>query len=343
MIEIELILAGILAVILIAIFLIGRSRKAKAEQLRQEREVVAEAERRRIETEKEQRRQAKEQEKVETMAEAKAAEKVSMQEPEKPATEEKVHSGLPQDSMLRRHYLTHLHMMIETVYAPAPSDSALKRHHQNMLDSTVENSLDNDAKMAKLVADYEAIKNASKQPAVKKVAAEPVKTEQAASAPSKPVLNLPEDSMLRRHYLTHVRSMIETLHGPRPTDSALKRHYDSMIAFELEDCLCCNKTLEKLECCYKEARQQEAAKAKPAAAKVETVVSKTPEPAAVKPGGKVSIIPEDSMLRRHHLTHVRFQIEDEKGPRPSDFNLKRHYEQMIDSELETYIEEAEAA
>jgi cbb3-type cytochrome oxidase subunit 3 len=48
-------------------------------------------------------------------------------------------------------------------------------------------------------------------------------------------LKLPEDSVLRRHFLTHLQSEIESALFPRPTDSVLRRHYDSLVAAELDN------------------------------------------------------------------------------------------------------------
>jgi hypothetical protein len=50
---------------------------------------------------------------------------------------------------------------------------------------------------------------------------------------SKP--KIPEDSMLRRHFLTHLQSEIEAALFPRPSDSTLQRHYDALVAAELEN------------------------------------------------------------------------------------------------------------
>lgn len=46
---------------------------------------------------------------------------------------------------------------------------------------------------------------------------------------------VPEDSMLRRHFLTQLESEIEAALFPRPTDSVLQRHYDSLVAVELKN------------------------------------------------------------------------------------------------------------
>ena len=43
-----------------------------------------------------------------------------------------------------------------------------------------------------------------------------------------------EDSGVRRHCLTNLQAEIESAFAPRPTDSVLQRHYDTLIAFELE-------------------------------------------------------------------------------------------------------------
>ena len=55
----------------------------------------------------------------------------------------------------------------------------------------------------------------------------------AQSAEMVAVTGLPEDSMLRRHYITNVRSEIESELPPRPTDFNLRRHHDSLVAAQL--------------------------------------------------------------------------------------------------------------
>lgn len=58
--------------------------------------------------------------------------------------------------------------------------------------------------------------------------------------------SLPQDSILKRHYLTHVCTMIESLAPPRPTDSVLCRHYDAMIVTQIDQCLNDKKAMEQL-------------------------------------------------------------------------------------------------
>jgi hypothetical protein len=44
----------------------------------------------------------------------------------------------------------------------------------------------------------------------------------------------PEDSVISQHFLTNLQAGIEAAFAPRPTDSILKRHYDALLAAEME-------------------------------------------------------------------------------------------------------------
>jgi hypothetical protein len=50
-------------------------------------------------------------------------------------------------------------MLIATTF-PSPTDSALSRHYDEMIDAKAEDCLDNEEKMARLVAEYEAMESA---------------------------------------------------------------------------------------------------------------------------------------------------------------------------------------
>lgn len=71
-----------------------------------------------------------------------------------------------------------------------------------------------------------------------------------AKAPVSPAENsssvLPQDSILRRHYFTHLCAMIEALVPLRPTESVLCRHYDMMIVTKIAQCLSDKKAVEQL-------------------------------------------------------------------------------------------------
>ena len=57
----------------------------------------------------------------------------------------------------------------------------------------------------------------------------------AESSAASSKLKIPEDSMLRRHFMTQLQSEIESALLPRPTDSVLQRHYDTLVAAELNN------------------------------------------------------------------------------------------------------------
>lgn len=80
--------------------------------------------------------------------------------------------------------------------------------------------------------------------------APPAKPQAKEAADPSPVksnsCSLPQDTILRRHYFTHLCIMLETLVPPRPTDSVLCRHYDTMIVAKIAQCLNDNKAMEQL-------------------------------------------------------------------------------------------------
>lgn len=53
---------------------------------------------------------------------------------------------------------------------------------------------------------------------------------------SNPELSVvPEDATLKQNFLMHLQSEIESALFPRPTDSILQRHYDTLVSAELEN------------------------------------------------------------------------------------------------------------
>ncbi|HEY8034183.1 MAG TPA: hypothetical protein VIF37_01170 [Methylobacter sp.] len=85
-------------------------------------------------------------------------------------------------------------------------------------------------------------KPASTGPSIKPQAKE------ASVAPAADTANnlLPQDSILKRHYITHLCSMIDSLAPPHPTDSVLSRHYDAMLVTEIVRCLNDKKAMKQL-------------------------------------------------------------------------------------------------
>lgn len=77
---------------------------------------------------------------------------------------------------------------------------------------------------------------------------QPANTPESPAKPEAdiPTSCLPEDSILRRHYLNHLCTMIESLAPPRPTESVLCRHYDAMVVTRIGRCLNDKKSMEQL-------------------------------------------------------------------------------------------------
>jgi len=86
------------------------------------------------------------------------------------------------------------------------------------------------------------------------IVAPPAEPHAKETVPPSPVksnsCSLPQDSILRRHYFTHLCTMTEALAPPRPTDSILCRHYDTMIVAKIAQCLNDKNAMEQLICDY---------------------------------------------------------------------------------------------
>jgi hypothetical protein len=149
---------------------------------------------------------------------------------------------VPQDSVLRRHYLAEAQRMVEAVLGPSPADSVLRRHHRQLLQSRLEACLGDPARMDQLRAEYAACRAASVPKPIAAAVIAPQTTVVApapvAQSETKPqTTRIPEDSILRRHFLSHVRHLLEKSAPVRPTDSVLRRHYEQHIGSELRACL----------------------------------------------------------------------------------------------------------
>ena len=118
---------------------------------------------------------------------------------------------------------------------------------------------------------------------------------EAAPAPSAPVAKadwLPEDSALKRHYLSTRQAERLAITHPDPTDSALKRHALSQSLSLLAIASAATVVAESSPVIQPEAENL-----------VEEPVIVTAQPNLQQTAG----IPEDSMLRRHYLTQLQAQ------------------------------------
>ena len=84
-----------------------------------------------------------------------------------------------------------------------------------------------------IVAPEAAPEPVQKAPPVPVQKARPAVLETAPVVAREP--GIPEDSMLRRHFLARMRTEIASRYGNRPTDSMLRRHFQAMIDAALEE------------------------------------------------------------------------------------------------------------
>jgi len=142
----------------------------------------------------------------------------------------------------------------------------------------------------------------------------------AADAPSEEIRPLsvpsvPEDSILKRHCLAEVAAQQNAISNPYPTDSVLRRH-NQQIQIALLDL----PSMNLLEDCEP--------------APIEDSIEKT-RPLQQSPGKHC--LPQDSVLKRHALSIIQHEIENEFSPCPSDVVLRRHYHQLIQSKMDAYL------
>lgn len=175
------------------------------------------------------------------------------------AVHEILGTHLPQDAVLRRHGLTEALRQVNELHA-APSDSVLRRHRGQLIQARMEACISDPAELLRLRAEHAAheleqrqcpasaaVTAASISPTVElptaAVEVVPVAMTVTATVPvSSPggdrsaapgSRRLPEDSVLRRHFLQHLRARFEAALPP-PTCSILKRHYEQLLEMELD-------------------------------------------------------------------------------------------------------------
>lgn len=129
-------------------------------------------------------------------------------EPGKPSPQTAIEDAIPEDSVLHRHYLANREAEHLALTEPYPTDSVLHRHYD-------------------AIHCYHAEKPAA--PATAAVVA--VKATAGSSAGCK--ASLPQDSVLRRHYLAQLKAEVEAGLPPAPSDSVLRRHHQALVAAEI--------------------------------------------------------------------------------------------------------------
>lgn len=144
------------------------------------------------------------------------------------------------------------------------------------------------------------------KPRIEEVPA-PAVTEPAAPVAAQPTpaadSKASADSTLYRHFLATEQAEKQTNSNPYPTDSVLRRHYETL---------------------HKDAVAQAA-------------------PQAVAPIPVKPRLPEDSVLKRHFLAQLTQQIEAELAPSPTDSILKRHHGALVQAALQQYLSDRYSA
>jgi hypothetical protein len=189
---------------------------------------------------------------------------------------------------------------------------------------------------------------------VEKVAIKPVTVAVPSTKASEPVnKNLPQDFTLRRHYLTHLRTIIVSINPQRPTDSALSRHYDTEITAQLEQSLSGQQAIQELLACYENHKKNlalsvvethQSVLTSPVVEEIQVIIESSAKPETSHESvvellteRKASKIPEDSQLRRHYISHLYAQVSANLPPRPTDSTLRRHHDSLLENEVKSRL------
>lgn len=190
---------------------------------------------------------------------------------------------------------------------------------------------------------------------------------QVSASTQQQVSEIPQDSVLHRHYLANEEAKERVLHEPYPSDSVLRRHYDtghkilvetdsesvvqvqsasstkSSSSAETVDEIPQDSVLRRHYLANQAAKELALHEPYPSdsvlkrhydeAHKVSVVSSASDAVLEAVVAGK-SCIPEDSVLKRHFVAQLRAEIEAELPPRPADSVLRRHYDTLLTFELQ---------
>ncbi|AEF98998.1 hypothetical protein [Methylomonas methanica] len=144
----------------------------------------------------------------------------------------------PEDSILHRHYEAELAAKKEALAHPYPTDSVLRRHYDTLHGLHLPEPSGAAPKTAANLAAAEksdARKSSIIEQAVKKdtqIADLPAVTLRSEYGSAE--IQLPQDSVLKRHFISQLQAEVQAGLSPRPTDSVLRRHYDGLVQAKLE-------------------------------------------------------------------------------------------------------------
>ena len=216
---------------------------------------------------------------------------------------------IPQDSVLKRHYLADEAAKEAALHEPYPTDSVLRRHYDASHKIVLED-------IASTMQQAQLESNLT--PATEK----------------EEIGQVPEDSVLRRHYLANESARETQLHEPYPTDSVLRRHYDASHKIVAEAAAEITNPVgreQKGNSLKASIIEQAVDKVSPASARNKLASFMGHE--TLNPAAKTAI-PQDSVLKRHFISQLRAEIEASMAAKPSDSVLRRHYDSLLSTELE---------
>jgi hypothetical protein len=244
-------------------------------------------------------------------------------------------SHVPEDHVLRRHYLNHVFGMLHDLY-PAPTDSVLRRHHHQHFKSLFVRCLGNEAAVEQLTLDWVAARKKSGEtpnwpepaeawPIVERLEKGAVPEATDATIVFGP--HVPQDHVLRRHYVSLLESRLNEV-TPPPTDSVLRRHHQQRIAAQLAHCTEDARVAAAFHADYEQWISERG--------KTSITLAPKPKKQELPRPNRALKLPEDSVLRRHRIQYLSAEIEIFM-PRPTDSVLSRHYDQWLASEMEVLL------
>ena len=133
--------------------------------------------------------------------------------------------------------------------------------------------------------------------------------------------NLPQDSIQRRHTLSQLHNFIESIKGPRPSDSIQSRHYDALVYSQITQALTDKVALENIYKGYES-------------------LNKTVAQALIKPTSNIQeIAVEIEEPPVTPTTHLKTETKSVISLPPTDSILRRHYDTIINNELNRLLVE----
>jgi hypothetical protein len=151
--------------------------------------------------------------------------------------------------------------------------------------------------------------------------------------------HVPQDHVLRRHYLALLESRLNEI-TPSPTDSVLRRHHQQWLKARLSRCIEDASSAAAFQADYEQWVRElgkTACKSNLLAEEGNSITLAT-RPLTREPlsARKAFKLPEDSVLKRHCMQYLTAEIE-KFMPRPRDSVLSRHYDQWLASQIEVLL------